>query len=57
MLGLKSLQHSDEHSVSEVIPSIMAQSWPWGSQIVVLNNVKLGVFEQRNDEAVTIKKP
>ena len=31
----KSLKRSDKYLVSEVVPLIMAESWSWGSQIVV----------------------
>ena len=34
-LQVENVKHSDQHLVSEAVPSIMAQSWLWGSQIAV----------------------
>ena len=34
-LPVEYVKRSDQHRVSEAVPSIMARSWPWGSQIAV----------------------
>ena len=45
--GRKCKKRSDWHRVSEAVPSIMAQSWPWGGQIAVKKKRSYMYFYQR----------
>ena len=42
--GRKCKKRSDWHRVSEAVPSIMAQSWPWGGQIAVKKKEAICTF-------------
>ena len=47
----KLLKHSDQNWVSEAVPSIIAQSWLWGSQIAVKKK-RRSKFAQTNGQFV-----
>ena len=38
------VRRNDRHRVSEAVPSIMAQSWPWGSQTAVKKKIMKRFF-------------
>ena len=49
------IRRSDYHWVNEAVPSRMAQSWPWDSQIAVKKKKKIYSFE-KNSLWIYVKK-